>query len=197
MDRRLQRRAVQTEHRRVRDHLDLTVDQLGQSREQPLFDVDPRCCEDDPVHVAGDRVRRLRVERRAALVQRMEARLLLRERPVSPTDAIPGGRRVDLDVNGQRVLAKRAADRLGLDRATAERDHGRPLAGKRLERGLGLELAEVRLAAFAEDLRDRLPQRALELAVEVDEPPPQPLSNLRAERRLARAHETDEREVPV
>ena len=36
VDRRLQRRAVQTEHRRVRDHLDLTLDQLGQSREQPL-----------------------------------------------------------------------------------------------------------------------------------------------------------------
>ena len=95
------------------------------------------------------------------------------------------------------MLAQRAPDRLGLDRAAAERDHrGRP-AGKRLERGLGLELAELRLAALAEDLRDRLPQRLLELAVEVDEPPAEPLGNLRAERRLARAHEADEREVPV
>ena len=89
------------------------------------------------------------------------------------------------------------ADLLGLDRAAAERDHRGPCVGQRLERHLGLELAELGLAALAKDVRDRLPERALELAVEVDEPPAEPLGSLRAERRLARAHEADEREMPV
>ena len=86
---------------------------------------------------------------------------------------------------------------LGLDRAAAERDHGGRPVDERVHRRLGLQLAEVRLATCVEDLRDRLPQRALELAVEVDEPPAQPLGRLLAERRLASAHEADERDVPA
>jgi hypothetical protein len=48
-----------------------------------------------------------------------------------------------------------------------------------------------------EDLRDRPAKLALDLAVEVDEPTAQALGHLQPERRLARAHEPDEREVPV
>ena len=169
----------------------------GSLREQPFVDLDPRRGEHDLVHVVCHGLRNLVVERRALLVQRVKALLVLGERTVAAADPRPGGRGVDLDVNRERVLAERAPDLLGLDRAAAERDHGGRPAGERLQRRLGLQLAEVRLAARSEDLRDRLPQRALELAVEVDEPPAQPLGRLLAERRLARAHEADEREVPA
>jgi hypothetical protein len=164
---------------------------------QALLHLDPRRREHDPVDVVGDGVCGLLVERRAALVQAVEARLLLRERTVAAAHSGPGGRGIDLDVHGQGTLAQRAPDRLGLDRAAAERDDGRPFVAQRLECRLGLEHAKLGLTALAEDLRDRLPQRALELAVEVDEPAPQPLGHLHPERRLARAHEADEGKVPV
>jgi hypothetical protein len=100
-------------------------------------------------------------------------------------------------VDRQRGLVQRAPDRLGLDRAAAERDHRRPLVAQSRERRLGLQDPELRLAALREDLRDRLTQRALQLAVEVDEAAPQPIGDLRAERRLARAHEAHERDVAI
>jgi hypothetical protein len=131
------------------------------------------------------------------LVERVEALLVLRERPVAAADARPRGRGVDLDVNREGVLAESSPDLLRLDGAAAERDDRGALVDERLERGLGFEQAEFRLAALAEHLRDRLTQRALELAVEVDEPPAEALRRLRSERGLARAHEADEREVPV
>ena len=66
-----------------------------------------------------------------------------------------------------------------------------------LERGFLLAHPELDLAALREDLRDRPAQLALDLAVEVDESPAQPLGDLQAERRLAGAHEADEGEVTV
>ncbi len=68
---------------------------------------------------------------------------------------------------------------------------------ERRDRRLGLEHPELDLAALLEQLGQRASGRALELAVEVDEPPAEPARDLRAERRLARAHEADERDVPV
>jgi len=55
----------------------------------------------------------------------------------------------------------------------------------------------VRFAAMGEELRDRPPLLRLQLAVEIDEGSAEPLRDLGAEGRLARAHEADEREVAV
>src|SRR5205809_792986 len=52
-------------------------------------------------------------------------------------------------------------------------------------------------AALLEELGDGGAQILLEVAVEVDERPPETLGDLRTERRLARTHEADEREVAV
>ena len=60
---------------------------------------------------------------------------------------------------------------------------------------LRLAQAERCLAAGLEDPRDRL--LALDLAVDVDERPPELLRERGAERRLARAHEADQRDVTV
>ena len=95
------------------------------------------------------------------------------------------------------MLAERLADPRARHRPAAERDHLRRARRERLERGLLLAHAELDLAALREDLRDRLAQLALDLAVEVDEPPAEAFGDLEAERRLAGAHEADEREVAV
>ena len=95
------------------------------------------------------------------------------------------------------MLGQRAADARRLDCAAAEREHRRPLVLECPDRRLGLEHAKLDLPALLEDLGQRTPRGALELAVEVDEPPAEPLRDLGAERRLARAHEADERDVPV
>ena len=57
--------------------------------------------------------------------------------------------------------------------------------------------AELRLAALFEELGDGRAEVLLEIAVEVEERPAQPLGDERPDRRLARAHEADEREVLV
>jgi hypothetical protein len=62
---------------------------------------------------------------------------------------------------------------------------------------LGLQRAKLRLPTLLEQLGNCLAGRSLELPVEVDEPAPEPFCHLRAERRLARAHEADERDVTV
>ena len=95
------------------------------------------------------------------------------------------------------MLAKRLADPRRLDCPSTEREHRRTLVLERRERGLGLEQAELDLAPCLEQLRNRLARRTLELAVEIDEPPPEPVGDLEAKRALAGAHEPDERDVPV
>ena len=94
------------------------------------------------------------------------------------------------------MLAQRPLDSRRLDRAAAEREHGRALVVQRGHRRLGLEHAELDLPSLLEDLRDRPPDRPLELAVEVNEPASEPVGYLGAQLRLARPHEADERDVP-
>jgi hypothetical protein len=100
-------------------------------------------------------------------------------------------------VHGQRVLAQRLSDLRCLDRPTPEREHGRALALERRQRRLGLEQPELDLAALLEQLRNRLPHRTLELAIEIDQSPPEPLGDLDTQDAFAGAHEPDERDVPV
>jgi hypothetical protein len=95
------------------------------------------------------------------------------------------------------VLAERAPDRRARDRAAAERDHRRLAPAQRVDRDRLLEHTELQLAAPREQLGNRLARAVLELAVEIDELAAEPARELDPERRLARAHEADEREVPV
>ncbi len=80
--------------------------------------------------------------------------------------------------------------------AAAERDH---LRGQRVQE-LG-EVAELRLAelllAEREPFGNRTRRAPLDLRVEIDERPVQEQRDVLAERRLAGAHEADDRDVPL
>jgi hypothetical protein len=95
------------------------------------------------------------------------------------------------------VGAEALADALGARRAAAEREHRRHRVGERLDGELLLVLAERGLAALREDLRHRGVELVLDLAVEVDEGPPDALGHFRADGRLPGAHEADERDVTI
>jgi hypothetical protein len=159
--------------------------------------VDARGAEDDVVEIAGRGIGDIVVERQALLVQRAERSLVLRERPVSGAHALPGRPCVDLHVNGQRVLAQGVPDPRAGDRPTTEGDHRRLAAPKRVEGDGPLEHPELELPPPREQLGNRLVCAFLELAVEVEELAAEPASDLDPERRLAGAHEADERQVPV
>jgi len=189
---------MQPEHRRVCEHLDLTRrHELCEPRDASLLDDDPGGGQHDRLRLRGGHVRALLVERPAPLVEPPEALLVPRQWPPAAADTSPGRRRIDVDPHRQRLLAQRPPDARRLDRAAPERQNRRPLVLERLDRRVSLEHAELGLPSLLEQLRHRLPGRLRNLAVEVDEPPAEPLRDLGAERRLARAHEADERDVPV
>ena len=123
--------------------------------ERAEADVDACGGQDDVVQRARDRVRRLAVERQALLVERAKAALVLRQRPSPAAHALPGGVGLDLDENGQGVLAERLADLRARHRPTAQRNDLWRAVPERLERGLLLAYPELGLAPLREDLRDR------------------------------------------
>ena len=73
---------------------------------------------------------------------------------------------------------ERLADLSASHRAAAERDHARAAPRAALGDGVLLELAELGLAPLREELRDRRASSPLDLAVEVDERPPEALGDL-------------------
>ena len=95
------------------------------------------------------------------------------------------------------MLAERLPDLRRLDGAAAEGEHRRSAGVERRDGGRSLLETELDLAARLEELGDRALHRPLELAVEIDEAPAEPLGGHEAERRLPRAHEPDQRDVPV
>ena len=172
-------------------------DVLAEEAQRPRLDVDPGRRERDLVGVAHARVRDLEVDRLALLVEPAEELLVLRERPVAVLDAPP--RLLDLDVHehGQRAVPQRLPHALRQDGAAAEREHRGDGIRERLDRQVLLELAEPGLAALGPERRDRGAELPLELEVDVEERPPQARRRLRAQARLAGAHEADERDVPA
>jgi len=119
---------------------------------------------------------------------------VLRERALAPARTLPRRLDIHLDVHDERV---EPFDEPGsVHRPAAERDHARLPGAAGVCDGLRFELAERGLPARREEVRDRA-MRALELGVDVPERPPEPLRDRLPERRLARAHEADEDEVPV
>ena len=68
---------------------------------------------------------------------------------------------------------------------------------ERLAEHVRLDPAKRLLAVRFEDVRDLLAVAGLDLAVDVDDRPEEPRSERRRHRRLPRAHEPDQRDVPV
>ena len=171
--------------------------ELAEATERAGLDVDRRCREDDLIDVVRDLVRRLGIHGRALREERAELELVLRERAALVANPVPGLTGVDLDMDRERALAKRAAHLRGTERAAAEREHRGRRRVQPLDGHLGLLRSEERLAFHLEQLPDRAPGEALELPVDVDERPGEPFRDLPAERRLACAHKTHERDVLV
>ncbi len=152
-------------------------------------------CEHDTIEIGCAGVGHLLVERAAPFVERAEIRLLLRQRPLASRRTFPRSFRIDLEQDGDGTLAQLVADRGRLDCASAERDHRRLRKPQRSERLPRFPEAELGLSFLPEELGDGLPQRPLELPIQVDERTTEALGDLGPERRLPRAHEADEREV--
>jgi hypothetical protein len=170
--------------------------ELVEPRERARLDVHGGCGQDGGFDVANPRVGRLLVDRRALLEEHAEVELVLRERPVRAAHAAPGVLDVDVDMERERVLAERVPDLRRAECASAEREHGRGTLPQALDREPRLLRPEEGLA-LAEELGNAHPRQRLELAVDVDERTPEPPREVRAERRLARAHEAHERDVLV
>jgi hypothetical protein len=95
--------------------------------------------------------------------------------------------------NGRTVVGQEARS---LDGSSTECDHGQLRTRQCLPDEPGLDLAERRLALRREELRDRAVLVGDGL-VDVDERPSEPLRHVCADRRLPRAHEPDEDDVPA
>jgi hypothetical protein len=198
-ERQLSGRAVDPGHRRVGDERRGPVarDERAEELERADADVDARGGEDDVVEVVRDEVGRRLVERAPALVQLREAALVLRERPCGAPGTLP--RRLERDVNPDRprVSAQRLACPRRFDRPAAESEHPRVRRLEHRDRPFLLDLAEPVLAVAREQLGDRVAVLLGNELVDVDERQADQLGGLPAERRLARAHEADQREVAV
>ena len=152
----------------------------------------------DVVGVACARIRSVLVERQPLLEQLAKLALPLGERPpAAAAGALPRLLHVHLDEHRQRPLAKPACCRLRDHRAAAEGDDSRHRGVERLARELLLDRAELHLAARGEDRGDRRRRVPFDLGVEIDERTREAGGDPPAERRLAGAHEADEREVAV
>jgi len=182
---------MQLQHVFVGDHRDGAVNiEIGQPAprdhylergEQHIVDASHRS--------GGDLV----VQGLPRVEERPERFLVARKRTAASPDALPGRRGVDLDPDGMGTTAQKVARALGKHCSTAERDHGRLGGGEHLRRELLLEATELRLASL-EELRDGS-MASFELSVEIDEGSGAQPRGFLTERRLARAHEADEREV--
>ena len=198
-ERELSRDTVDAGHGRVGDDLDRPVarHELAEELDRPDADVDTRGSEHDAVEVGRARICRLLVDRDSLLEAGAERALVGGERPSAPRGALPRGVHVDVDQHGKRARAQ-ALSRLRREYGpTPERDHGWL---RRVEDRCGdglLEHSERRLTVAGEELGDRDPRASLDLAIEVDKASAEAPCDLRAHRRLARAHEAGEREVAV
>ena len=94
------------------------------------------------------------------------------------------------------ALAQPGARALRQDRPAAESEHVRLALREHVADDLFFDAPEAALAV-GEELDDRRAGQPLDLLVDVEKRTPDPRSRLRTERRFARAHEPDERDVPV
>ena len=186
-----QNRPVGDERRPARAHEAGQLRQRGrprQRREQGLLAPE--------VVRVDERVAGGVVERPALLVELGEPARLDRERTVAGIglDTAPRRLRRHVQKHGEAPVAEPPAGHRRQDRPSAEREHCIRLSEQAADHAL-LERPERRLAVLLEDRGDRPAGLPLDLAVGVQERPPQPGGQRLARARLARAHEADQREV--
>ncbi len=157
----------------------------------------PAAASTAPSRSVGAAVRDLLVHRPPLLVQSPKPRLVARERPVAPRDALPANVDRGVEEQRERGRTKRLPRPRGAERAAAELDYRELAASEHVVGRLLLERPKGRLAVLLEDLRDRAPAPVLDDVVDANERASEPLGELRAKCGLARAHEADERDVPV
>jgi hypothetical protein len=182
---------MQLEHVFVRDHGDRTVDvETGQSTPR---DLDLERGEQHIVDAPHRRSGNLVVQGLSLVEERPERFFVPRKRTIASPDALPRRRGVDLDPDGVSTTAQKVAGALGKDCSAAERDHCRLRRGEHLRSELLFDATELRFASV-EELGDGS-MAAFDLTVEIDEGSPAQPRGFLTQRRLARAHEPDEREV--
>jgi hypothetical protein len=101
-----------------------------------------------------------------------------------------------IEPNGPRLPIERVTNMRIDERAPADGDHLGFSGLEETQDQLTFCLAELRLPAFEEDLRDRNAVNFLDLAVRVDERKVQPLCEEAADPRLPRRHEANEDDRP-
>ena len=182
---------MQLEHVFVGDHRDGTGNvETGQSTTRDLdLERGEQHVIDAPHGGSGDLV----VQGLPLVEERPERFFVPRKRTIASPDALPGRRGVDLDPDRVGTTAEKVARTLGKDCSAAERDHGRLRRGEHLRSELRFDATELRLAPL-EELGDGS-MAAFDLTVEIDEGSPAQPRGFLTQRRLARAHEPDEREV--
>jgi hypothetical protein len=182
---------MQLEHVFVGDHRDGTAN--VEVRQSTTRDLDLERGEqhivDAPRGTSGDLV----VQGLPLVEERPERFFVPRKRTIASPNALPGHRGVDLDPDRVGTTAQKVARALGKDCSAAKRDHSRLRRGEHLGSELRFDATELRLAPL-EELGDGS-IAAFDLAVEIDEWSPAQPRGFLTQRRLARAHETDEREV--
>jgi hypothetical protein len=182
---------MQLEHVFVGNHRDWTVNvKTGQSTARDLYlERGEQDIVDAPRRNSGDLV----VQGLPLVEEGPESFFVPRKRTIASADALPGSSGIDLDSHGVRTTAQKVARALGQDCSAAERDHGRLPREEHLRRELLFDAAELRFAAV-EELRDGS-MAAFDLTVEIDKGSAAQPRGFLTQRRLARAHEPDEREV--
>ncbi len=160
-------------------------------------DVDAGGGENRAVEVASTAVGDLVVERASLLEQRVEALAILRQRAAAAGHSPPRLVRGRLQQQRERVLGERGPRLSGRESSASELDDGGWPAREEICGSALLEHAELRFAALLEQLGDRLARGALDDVVDRDERAPEPRGEPGAERRLPRAHESDQGEMAV
>jgi hypothetical protein len=166
-------------------HSPLTGDELAEPLQGALLDVDSGSGEHDVVGIPRNGVGDFRIDRPSLLVEALELLVAPGERTVAPLHALPGNVDVDVDPDHRRVLLQQRTHLRRRDRTAAEIDDDRLRAREHLTGDLGLSRPERRLALVQQlerDIRVGLHMRQAERP---------------GDRRLAGAHEADEREVLV
>ena len=178
-------------HRRVGDERNRAVSrhELAQPVERPELVVDPGRCEDPAVDVVRSRIGDLAIQRLPLPPEAAELRLVLRKRALAAPAALPRSVRVDVEQHRERRPRELVANLGRGDRAAAEREHARLTALEEEQRALQLVHAERIHAALLDDLR-----RAF---VDVHCRTAEALCDRLHQRRLARPHEADQRDMPA
>src|SRR5262249_11170587 len=169
--------------------------EIAEPCERSALDVDTGEGDHDVVGIARGRIGNLGVERQTLVVEPSEPLLVLRERAFRAASPAPRRLASDLDPGREGPAREQFADARVRHRTSTEGDD----LGISLDYGgerACFDLAKARLAVASEGVRNRA-DPTLDLLVEIHELQTEPRRELARARQFARAHEADERDVPV